>query len=556
MVASARLCVFASCLTLTPAVRVSNDQQTDLAENDAAAPTALTDGVRESEIRHCALFHLQAFDEIVGGCDLGGADAMALAFEEVGDELVVTREDAESLVAQSTDETPVDMALCAEGQPFSACVQSLPSMLWLRQYWRFQDMSSRIHLSEVERSKTQIIANALSHRGLSPSRLHTKCGQEIDNPAFEVVRECVLESVPDFVDSHTYSGLMYVSTAEGDIVPVQNKEMLRTSLEEWFRAMWHRHDLILGLDDAADRSTRRKCSSVRSRLDHERTRYAASILGAEFPLVGSATQACLDSTPSSLVMSGSLERMIAEMGACAGGEGELCTEQEHPCPEGFMCDCQRNQREGNALVAGAVLGGVGGLVVATALPFALAGGAGLALTASTETAMSWAMGSLLLGGKAEVAAVGSAAGTLEVASTCMCFPVECTFNEESEQCEMTPSETATASSNPFATLPSTGLKCAEHHNHHWFQSARVCELTPCEHGDVIAEAGSWGGHSLFGRVGRNPNWDSGTVYNCANTRGTQDSLLSRLSEIPIEGGSGPNTVEGRMAILGGFHHQQ
>jgi len=558
MVSSTRLCIFASCLTLTPAVRVANNEHADLAvsEDDASAPVALTSGVRESEIRHCALFHIQAFDEIVGGCDLEGADPMTLALEQAGGELAVNHEDEESLRAQNSADTPVDTFLCAEGQPFGACAQSLPSNLWIRQYWRFQDMSSRMHLSEGERLKTLVFASALNHRGLSPSRLHTRCGQEIDNPAFEVVRECVLESVPAFVENHTYSELMYVSTPVGDIVPVQNKEMLRRSLEEWLTAMWHRQDLILGLDDAADRSTRTRCRAVRRQMDLERTRYEASIVGAEFPLVGGATEACLASTPSSLVMSGSLERMIAEMSACGGGQGEDCVQQEHPCPEGFMCDCQRNAREGNALVAGAVLGGVGGLVVATALPFALAGGAGLALTASTETALSWAMGSLLIGGKAEVAAVGSAAGTSEFSSTCMCFPVDCVFNTESEQCEMQQSETATASSNPHATLPSTGLKCAEHHNHHWFQSARVCELAPCEHVDVTQHARSWWGHDLFGRVGRNAAWSSSSLYNCANTQGSEDSLLSRLSEIPTaEGGSGPNTVEGRMVILSAFHQQ-
>jgi hypothetical protein len=551
MVKSVRLCAFASCLTLTPAVRVTNNAQADLVEEDLTAPTALTDGVRESEIRHCALFHLQAFEEMVGGCDLpNGADAMTLAIEESADaDLALTRADEDSFVAMNTDDIPVDMALCAEGQPFATCASSLPVMLWLRQYWRYQDMSSRLHLTPWERSKTQIFASAINHHGINPSQLHSRCARQIENPAFEVVRQCVLESVPVFVENHTYTDLLYVSTPDGDIVPVQNKEKVATSLVEWLNAMWHRQDLVLGLDDSATSQTRRQCASTRSRLDHERTRYEASIIGAQFPLVGGATQACMEGTPSSLVMSGSLERMIAEMHVCGGGEGANCTEQEHPCPEGFMCDCQRNQREGGALVAGAVLGGVGGLVVATALPFALAGGAGLAV-GGAETAMSWAMGSLLIGGKAEVAAAGSAAGTLEISSTCMCFPVQCTFNEESEQCEMVPSQSATPSSNPFATLPSTGLKCTEHHNHHWFQSARVCELAPCEHVDVIPEVRSWGGHTLYGRVGRNPAWDAVNVYNCANTRGSQDSLLSRLSEIPsADGVPVPNTVEGRMDIL-------
>lgn len=556
MVSSVRLCSWASCLTLTLAVRVTNNAQSDLVEEELIAPTVLTDGVRESEIRHCALFHLQAFEEMVGGCNLlGGAAAMTMANEETADtDLALMRADEDSLAAMNTDDTPVDMVLCAEGQPFAACANSLPVMLWLRQYWRFQDMSSRLHLTPWERTKTQLFASALSHHGVDPSKLHRRCARQIEDPAFEMVRECVLESVPVFVENHTHTDLLYVSTPDGDIVPVQNKEKLATSLVEWLTAMWHRQDLILGLDDSATSQSRRQCASTRSRLDHERIRYEASILGAQFPLVGGVTQACMEGTPSSLVMSGSLERMIAEMQVCGGGTGENCTEQGHPCPEGFMCDCQRNQREGNALVAGAVLGGVGGLVVATALPFALAGGAGLVMTASAETAMSWAMGSLLIGGKAEVAAAGSAAGVLEIQATCMCFPVQCAFNEESEQCEMMPSPSATPSSNPFATLPSTGLKCTEHHNHHFFSSARVCELAPCEHVDVIPHVRSWGGHTLYGRVSRNSAWDAGSVYNCANTLGSLDSLLSRLSEIPsADGVPVPNTVEGRMAILSAFH---
>lgn len=549
--------ILASCLTLAPAVRVANNHETDLQEGDESAPTALSDGVRESEIRHCGLFHLQAYEDMVVQCELpGGVDAMTLAIENADvSDLLVTAADEHSLMAMNSDENPVDMALCAEGQPFAACAYSLPFLLWLRQFWRYEDMSSRIHLTDGERSKTRIFANALDHRGVAPSRLHTRCAREINQPAFEVVRECVLESVPAFVEQHNYADLMYVSTPAGDIVPVQNKDMLTASIAEWLNAIWRRSDLILGLDDVATGWSRRHCAGERARLDLERTRYQSSIVGAQFPLVGEATQACLDGTPSSLVMSGSLERMVAEMSACGGGVGANCTEQEHPCPEGFMCDCQRNARAGNAFVAGAVLGGVGGLVAATALPFALAGGAGLALTASSETAMAWAMSSLLIGGKAEVAVAGSAAGTQEFSRSCMCFPVECTFNTKSEQCEMVASPTATPSSNPFAKLPSTGLKCTEHHNHHFFSSARVCELSPCEHVDVIPETGSWEGHKLFGRVGRNPDWESGTtIYNCANTQGAEESLLSRISEIPsAEGAAASNTVEGRMAIINALH---
>merc|ERR1719265_1405054 len=104
---------------------------------------------------------------------------MTLAIEEANDaDLALTKADEDSLAAQNTDETPVDVALCADGLPFAACAKSLPFMLWLRQYWRFQDMSSRLHLTPWERAKTQIFASALGYRGITPSRLHSRCESE------------------------------------------------------------------------------------------------------------------------------------------------------------------------------------------------------------------------------------------------------------------------------------------------------------------------------------------------------------------------------------------
>merc|ERR1719453_2256119 len=98
-------------------------------------------------------------------------------------------------------------------------------------------------------------------------------------------------------------------------------------------------------------------------------------------------------------------------------------------------------------------------------------------------------------------------GTTEMSRTCMCFPLECAYNEDSDQCEMRTTNTMNASSNPVYELPYTGLKCAEHKGHHWFSHHKECELTACNHvdfshvGPVDAE-----GHQLYGRVGRSENW--------------------------------------------------
>merc|ERR1719446_1137908 len=101
MVRLVHLCAFASSWTFTAAVRVTNDAETALEEGDVTAPTVLTDGVRESEIRHCALFHFQAYEEVVGGCNLPGeADAMTLAIAEIADpDLALVKADEDSLAA-------------------------------------------------------------------------------------------------------------------------------------------------------------------------------------------------------------------------------------------------------------------------------------------------------------------------------------------------------------------------------------------------------------------------------------------------------------------------
>jgi len=557
MLARVGICLAATSFTSTSAARIKSANLVTKAQKVAETETedsenpVATDGVRETEVRHCALFNFQAFSQLVHDCEAAtpSDEAMREAIEHYGydDTVLVSRNDALSLATMNTPETVVDMALCAEGQPAQLCVQSLPAILWLRQFWRFEDLAGHAHLSTEDQVKARIINRALGNYGISVSRLHSKCERDVENPAFEIVRECVVDSLPEWAANNTESS---ITVGEDHLeIPMSDSEAVVQHVESWLRDMWHRDDMITGLHHSAGYFMRNKCSAARIQMEQERHGYEESILLAGFPLVHGVTQVCNDETPSMLVASGTLERIIEELSVCSLNNG-TCAAAGTPCPEGFMCDCQRRQREGSGLVAGAVIGGIAGLAVSTAVPFAVAGAAGLAF--APEYAAAWAYGSLLLGGKVEVAAAGSAVGTMETSSTCMCFPVECEYNEESEQCEMGPSATATESSNPFSTLPFTGLKCTEHRSHHWFHSGKECALTECDRIDTSHEGPNIDGHQFFGRVGRSSDWEETGLYNCANTEGTVESLLTRLQSLPMEGAQAGNTVENRIQILQQF----
>lgn len=549
------ICFVATSFTSTSGARIKSANLVIKAEaakvaeteDSETGPDVVTAGVRETEVRHCALFNFQSFAQLVDDCDgaTSSEDAMAEAIQHYGvvDTVTMSRNDALSLATMNTTETYVDMALCGEGQPANFCVQSLPAILWLRQFWRFEDLSAHAALSEEDQVKARIINRALNNFGISASRLHSKCERDVESPAFEIVRECVVDSLPTWAENHTVGE---ITVGEDHAVVNLDHEALAQNLEGWLRNMWQRDDVIRGLHHSAGYFMRSRCSAARTQMEQERHGYEASILATGFPLVHGVTQVCNDETPSMLVASGTLERIIQEISVCSLNDGN-CTAAETPCPEGFTCDCQRRTREGSGLVAGAVIGGIAGLAVSTAVPFAVAGAAGLAF--APEYAAAWAYGSLLLGGKVEVAGAGAAIGTLESSTTCMCFPVECEYNEESEQCEMTPSATASASSNPFSTLPFTGLKCTEHRSHHWFHSGKECALTECDRIDTSHAGPVIGGHQFFGRVGRSSDWEETGVYNCANTEGTVETLLTRLQSLPQNGAQAGNTVENRIQIL-------
>lgn len=557
MFAKAGLCFAATSFTLVSAARLESAAFVDTGEGGEletvvtrseraeaeAGPDAVTAGVRETEVRHCALYNFQSFIRLLEDCDGGtnseSAMTEAIEHQAIDDSVTMTRNDAASLVTMS-----VDMSLCAEGLPAIPCLQSLPPLVWLRQFWRFEDLAAHAHLHPADQAKARLLNRALGNLGVSASRLHSRCERDVENPAFEIVRECVVDSLPAWSANHTVGT---VQGPNGEMVDLSNQETLQASLEEWLRAMWEREDMVTALHHSAGYFTRRSCSSARTRVQQVYRSYEASILATGFPLERGVTQVCLEETPSTLVASGTLDRIFAELSVCELNDGN-CTAAGMPCPEGFSCDCQRRSREGAGLAAGAVIGGVAGLAVATALPAAIAGGAALAMG---ESAAAWASASLLLGGKAEVAAAGSAAGTQELSTTCGCFPLECEYNEEREQCEMSPSATASPSSNPFSTLPFTGLKCTEHRSHHWFHSGKECALTECDRIDTSRIGPHINGQQWFGRVGRSPHWEETGLYNCASTEGTVETLMSRVQSLP-QGEDVPraeNTVDRRIDIL-------
>lgn len=547
MLVKASVCLAATSLTFTSAARIRTARirtNFELAETEKQQDRPdVTSGVRETEVRHCALFHFQSFGRLLEDCDgaTSSEDAMAEAIQhyQIDDSVAMSQNDALSLSTMNTDETHVDMELCAEGQPVQPCVQSLPAILWLRQFWRFEDLAHHATLAAADQAKARIINRALSNLGISVSRLHSRCEHDVDNPAFEIVRECVVGILPAWTQNNTVGE---VSSPSGEMVDLSDQTMLKETLEQWLRTMWEREDMIAGLHHSAGYFMRGRCSAARNRMEGTRQSYEVAVRSTGFPLVRGSTAECLAATPSTLIASGTLERIIQEMSVCSLHNG-TCDAANSPCPEGFTCDCQRRSREGAGLVAGAVIGGIAGLAVSTAVPFAVVGAAGLAF--APEYAAAWAYGSLFIGGKVEVAGMGAAMGTQESGTTCMCFPIECEYNEESEQCEMAPSETATASSNPFSTLPFTGLKCTEHTSHHWFHSGKECALTECDRIDTSHVGPQIDGQQWFGRVGRSSDWEETGLYNCANTQGTVETLMTRLLELP----QGENTVENRMQIL-------
>jgi len=545
MLVKAGVCLAVTSLTLTSAARIRANYEIE--EQQQTGPD-VSAGFRETEVRHCALFHFQSFGRLLEDCDgaMSSEDAMAEAIQhyEVEDSVTISQNDALSLSTMNTDETRVDMELCAEGQPAQPCVQSLPAILWLRQFWRFEDLAHHATLPAADQAKARIINRALSNLGISVSRLHSRCEHDVENPAFEIVRECVVDSLPAWTQNNTVGE---VSSPSGEMVDLSDQTTLKATLEEWLRTMWEREDMIAGLQHSAGYFMRGKCSAARNRIEARRHSYEMAVRSTGFPLVRGTTEECLRETPSTLIASGTLERIIQEMSVCSLNNGTCDAENSNsPCPEGFSCDCQRRSREGSGMVAGFVIGGIAGLAVSTAVPFAVAGAAGLAF--APEYAAAWAYSSLLLGGKVEVAGLGAAVGTQERSTTCMCWPMECGYNEESEQCEITPSATATASSNPFSTIPFTGLKCTEHTSHHWLHSGKECALTECDSIDASHVGPQIDGQQWFGRVGRSSDWEETGLYNCASSQGTVDTLMTRLQELP----QGENTVENRMQILQHF----
>jgi hypothetical protein len=132
--------------------------------------------------------------------------------------------------------------------------------------------------------------------------------------------------------------------------------------------------------------------------------------------------------------------------------------------------------------------------------------------------------------------------------TCKAFPLTCDRNQDDGVCEMRSGKRSTrASSNPMARLPMDGFKCAPTPADESGHSA--CHLQACSPEDLKENMHAG---KLFGRTGI----INGGTYNCANTKGTAQSLLGNLVSIPDPSFAGEvtNTVEARNALLQLYPH--
>jgi len=230
---------------------------------------------------------------------------------------------------------------------------------------------------------------------------------------------------------------------------------------------------------------------------------------------------------------------------CSKSEDGTCSEKGNSyCPEGSACSCRRAQtpsRIAPAVLAGAVfsnlvVGTIGGLITVAG------GAAGPPLAAfvggffgANAIVPDWPL----------YAAFGLAASRT-LFKKCMCFHQDCVHDAETDTCKLKLAKTMNSTSNPLHYLPPSGLRC---------RSIRQgkCRMDSCSISDLARPPAegqtSTNGGSLFGRVGR----DGKDIFNCANTQGTMETLLSSLADVPSkEGKKGdtvPNSAKARVDIL-------
>jgi len=226
-----------------------------------------------------------------------------------------------------------------------------------------------------------------------------------------------------------------------------------------------------------------------------------------------------------------LKRIVNETTSACNATAN-CTETPGTfCPEGTMCDCQRQwtpERGAKAftMTFWAISPATVMLISGTAAFMT----GGLAAIPGAVWTAGWFPDYI-------PAMFAMAAFSRKWTPECMCFQMECKFDVGKGMCMMSPVEGMSGtSSNPYAALPSNGVKCAIRVG----ETQTTCEQQVCEKADIAQRSGN-----LFGRVGH----EGKNLYNCANTKGTKASLLGFLDQ--LSDGSGvtvPNTPAARVDL--------
>jgi len=239
-----------------------------------------------------------------------------------------------------------------------------------------------------------------------------------------------------------------------------------------------------------------------------------------------------------------MQEIVAHLDAqlrSPAAEGRACKEDPARdfCPEGLNILVNRpiNAKRGSAAFTAVYFGSWPFLTVAAPLVGGLIGameGGPAGKVSGVAAGNFFAHGPIPYG--APMGAVAYAIFSVGP-RTCMCFPRECVYSEETSSCVISKDGHSVGSSNPFAnSVPFMSTKCVPS-----VHFEKTCEMQNCDAADFMGRLTTES--ELFGKVGPQPD---GGVYNCMSTSELSHDSLLVDTMLP---GEIPNTPEHRNRIF-------
>lgn len=429
---------------------------------------------------------------------------------------------------------------CTVGSNAIKCAETLPPHLWLEQRWELEDVLEaneqqwycpwcKVH-GDVDKTniteKKNLYSMAVKKTGFSTTRAWAHCQKATNLPDVDVIRSCVEEKAA-----------LGNST---ELVPVLKE--LWASDDKLIGLKIQRPDFFEGRYVLNNRlfsgGKRRKRLELQAKVDEAKARLKEISPTFDVDVAQESCKTTLTPGLKTQMMMRSVEELITVCNETKNEVGVKCSEKEGTfCPEGHAPDIQRKDtpnRAKAAFVFGMTPPGwLASWAVGCGLGFVAMGPPGCGAGVSAVVALPDPL----------LASFYYAAFRKSWTSTCQCFQHECTYDKESQQCSMKPSSSARNSSNPFTSLPPSGLACVLSEKSA-VTGGRMCEIRAC-HKDEVASPGPYlsAEQSLFGLVGRSKvaEGHSEALYNCPSTGGTLETQFAALSELPTP--SGANHVE-------------